>query len=411
MNKEHLIIITRGYPANAEELSFLVQEMEITKKYYDILIIPKYIIEERDITDCNYPIIPCVNNFNILQKFMYLLLTLFDNRIWKECIIFIRNKRFNFNAFRNIISEGYFSKHLDIILNKALSRIPNNEKVVLYSYWHDYGLLSLTKIKRKNTITITRIHGFDLYNERCEWGHQCFKEQLEKKLDRVIFISNYGMQYYLENFLTKKSDYEKFVVNYLGVTKQHFVPYSKQEKFHLISCANLVPLKRVDKIVESLSKMDEFDIEWTHIGGGPQLIEVKKQAQKLLDNKKNIEYHFTDNMDNKEVLNLYSNKYFDCFILLSETEGLPVSIMEAMSFGIPVIANNVGGINEIVTNNNGCLLHSYEDVDSISNAILSMFKLPMEQKQQMRENAYNTWKSRFDAYGNAEKLVRIINNI
>ena len=44
------------------------------------------------------------------------------------------------------------------------------------------------------------------------------------------------------------------------------------------------------------------------------------------------------------------------FINVSSTEGIPVSIMEAMSFGIPVIATAVGGTPEIVNNENGYLL-------------------------------------------------------
>lgn len=41
---------------------------------------------------------------------------------------------------------------------------------------------------------------------------------------------------------------------------------------------------------------------------------------------------------------------------MSDSEGIPVSIMEAMSFGIPVIARNVGGMSEIVNEENGLLL-------------------------------------------------------
>ena len=50
----------------------------------------------------------------------------------------------------------------------------------------------------------------------------------------------------------------------------------------------------------------------------------------------------------------------DYFINLSDSEGIPVSIMEAMSVGIPIIARDVGGNREIVTNNNGCLLEGDE---------------------------------------------------
>ena len=44
------------------------------------------------------------------------------------------------------------------------------------------------------------------------------------------------------------------------------------------------------------------------------------------------------------------------FINLSSSEGIPVSIMEAQSFGIPVIATNVGGSGEIVVSETGVLV-------------------------------------------------------
>jgi len=41
---------------------------------------------------------------------------------------------------------------------------------------------------------------------------------------------------------------------------------------------------------------------------------------------------------------------------LSETEGIPVSIMEAQSAGVPILATNLGGTSEIVNNENGFLV-------------------------------------------------------
>ena len=48
-------------------------------------------------------------------------------------------------------------------------------------------------------------------------------------------------------------------------------------------------------------------------------------------------------MKNKDIYSLYEKEKPDLFINLSSSEGIPVSIMEAMSFGIPVISTDVGG--------------------------------------------------------------------
>lgn len=43
----------------------------------------------------------------------------------------------------------------------------------------------------------------------------------------------------------------------------------------------------------------------------------------------------------------------DIFVLLSENEGLPISIIEAMRAGLAIISTNVSGIPELVSNDNG----------------------------------------------------------
>lgn len=63
-------------------------------------------------------------------------------------------------------------------------------------------------------------------------------------------------------------------------------------------------------------------------------------------------------LSHDQVMNYYKEHHFDVFINMSTNEGVPVSIMEAASFGIPIIATNVGGTSEIVQPSVGMLLSS-----------------------------------------------------
>ena len=74
-------------------------------------------------------------------------------------------------------------------------------------------------------------------------------------------------------------------------------------------------------------------------------------------------------MSNQQIIDFYAKTPLDLFINVSESEGIPVSIMEAMSFGIPAIATNVGGTNEIVNQKNGYLIDSESTSEEISNYI------------------------------------------
>ena len=80
--------------------------------------------------------------------------------------------------------------------------------------------------------------------------------------------------------------------------------------------------------------------------------------QKIKNNKnKKLKIKLAGKISNSQLLEIYKNIPFDIFINVSENEGVPVSIMEAMSFGMIIIATAVGGTSEIVHNGkNGYLL-------------------------------------------------------
>ena len=70
---------------------------------------------------------------------------------------------------------------------------------------------------------------------------------------------------------------------------------------------------------------------------------------------------------NREVFDFYKSHPVDFLINVSNNEGIPVSIMEAHSFSIPVVATNVGGTSEIVNEENGILLPADPDTGELAN--------------------------------------------
>jgi len=103
----------------------------------------------------------------------------------------------------------------------------------------------------------------------------------------------------------------------------------------------------------------------------------------------------------------YENNGVDLFINLSDIEGIPVSVMEAMSYGIPSIARDVGGISELVINGlNGILLPENTDANFISLKINNLIDAKERNldyfnrkkvKQFIKEN-YNANKNYEDFY-------------
>ena len=156
----------------------------------------------------------------------------------------------------------------------------------------------------------------------------------------------------------------------------------------IFSCSSIIPLKRVNLIGEAVVKLS-FPVKWIHIGGGKQLESIKK---KFLNSPKNITICFTGQVNNKEVRKYFVDKPADLFINVSITEGVPISIMEAMSAGIPVFATDVGGTSEIVNSENGKLLPADLTPEYLAEQISNFYTYSDNIKFEFRKKAYNKFQ-------------------
>jgi colanic acid/amylovoran biosynthesis glycosyltransferase len=108
-------------------------------------------------------------------------------------------------------------------------------------------------------------------------------------------------------------------------------------------------------------------------------------------------------------LKYYNNNDIDVLVNVSHSEGIPVSMMEAQSCGIPVCAKNVGGVPEIVDNDNGVLLS--EDVKPAGLAeSLILFSNP-DYRNKKSELSRRNWKWNFDAEKNYTEFAKRIKNL
>jgi glycosyltransferase involved in cell wall biosynthesis len=197
---------------------------------------------------------------------------------------------------------------------------------------------------------VVRFHGSDLY-EYTNNGYIPWRYEQLIRIDKAVAISETGKKY-IENQYPFLMD--KILVSRIGTNDYGLNKYFKSDTLRIVSCSNLVPVKRVGLIVKTLASL-KIPVSWVHFGDGHEMTDIKKLVLKLPEN---IKADLKGPVKHEDLMIYYRNTPVDLFLNTSSSEGVPVSVMEAMSFGIPVIATNVGGTSEIVSDKNGLLIEA-----------------------------------------------------
>jgi glycosyltransferase involved in cell wall biosynthesis len=290
---------------------------------------------------------------------------------WKE-IWSLRSRKTNYIVCCAIALKAaislYKTESAILLLIKRFKKID-----LAYCYWNDTQSYAAILLKRRCLITevVSRIHGYDLYPNRRRFNYMPLKSQFIGDFDRIYPVSAQGAR-------TLSSVYgaseDQIRIGRLGVPiPDSTCKPSREGALALISVSSCIPVKRIDKIISAVfevsGQLQDLKITWTHIGDGPLLSQLKAMSSELLT-AANIEFEFKGALANQDVRNLLSNSNFDLFINSSESEGVPVSIMEALSYGIPCIAPDIGGISELIDYECGHLLSANPTVTEISQAII-----------------------------------------
>jgi glycosyltransferase involved in cell wall biosynthesis len=166
----------------------------------------------------------------------------------------------------------------------------------------------------------------------------------------------------------------------------------------IVSCAFLVDVKRIDLIVRGIAelanRMSALEIEWTHFGDGPLMPEILLLTQSILP--KRVKCNLIGHVSTDVIYQWYFNQPVDVFINVSKSEGTPVSIMEAISCSIPVIATSVGGNREIVNDSLGILIPEDPTPEDISSAIVKVC-LDLNSNLILRSGASEMWQKNYNA--------------
>ncbi len=199
------------------------------------------------------------------------------------------------------------------------------------------------------------------------WERAYSKAKISESFDEFQ-IKNYGfsisLQKKVRSFSIKKSDIvvtpsqhlKNFIQN-LGfknkieiINNGVFIPEENtniftNDQINITIVSRLVSHKNVEKIIRAISDLNNPLIYLNIIGDGPELNQLQKISLKS-NNKDNFIFHGKLNRDDINHIFLKS----DIYVQASNYEGLPHSLLEAMSYGIPVLCTPVGECKEILGN-------------------------------------------------------------
>ncbi|MCM1134083.1 MAG: glycosyltransferase [Clostridium sp.] len=409
--KPKLYLITKNFPYGHGEDSFVKPEYPYLCREFDVTIITAELgepIEKKFLNEASAAIIPATQG--IFEKLFSLFCFLCEKDSYIEIKNILKTKTKVFRRIYRALMFGTAAETFYCRLKKIIG-LNKDTKALFYFYWFDYKCFGLTMHKDRYPYVkiVARAHGYELFDERELYGKQFFKPQMDDKLQRLIFAAQYGKEYYLSRY--QKRDGDKYPLHRLGVPSKKVTCAQRREHFEkeiflLLSCARMVDIKRINLIIDGLSAIDGCNIKWVHIGDGDEMDYLQGYAKQKLGGKINIEYEFMGMMPNEQVVQYYFENYVSCFITTTQTEGgSPVSVQEALSFGVPIISTSVGELLQMV-DDNGILLSKNPPAEEIGQAIEKIFDIyGKEEYFLMCQASLTIFEKKFNAQNNFEKFA------
>lgn len=371
------LLITHSYPEKksgftSDEVNYLL------KNYNDWKIVSFSKIKENN---CN---IIYIDIFNGIKTY------LFSNKISFIKKIRILKLVFNFNikeSLRNIYSL--------LLTFSLIEKIEINQIEYSFSYWLtrpaiiSYYLNYLTNIDY-----YVQGHGSDIYI----YPPLNIKKILERA-KKIITISDAN-----KNYIQKKFDLpkEKIKIFRLGANPPKEIrvkSYSEREN-KLVYIGRLEKVKGIDVLLESIKKIEDelkkSKIKVEIFGSGS----LEKYTKKFLEDNNMSEYVFLKGwLSQDEVYRTLNNS--KGVLLSSYSEGLPVILMQAASQGTPIIATDVGGVREILLDNENGILCKNANSEDFSKSILKFLK--SEKKEEYSKQSIQIYKEKYELDKNLKR--------
>jgi len=220
--------------------------------------------------------------------------------------------------------------------------------------------------------------------------------KIVNRVERLVFIARIGQTNFLNYYPQKSLDDTSVIINGIddltpNQSSEVIRLKNKEYKYkYRLCCTGTISYRKGQRIIiEAVSKLSEElrnQISVDFIGDGPERPILESLSFNLGIAS---QIHFLGSISNQEVYKYLAEN--NIFVLMSKNEGLPISIIEAMRVGLPIISTRVSGIPELVNEGyNGFLLNP--DVEEL---VALLNKLPDYDWEQMGRNSMFRFENEF----------------
>lgn len=409
--KKLLFLFTVDFPFGKSEASFLPSELKYVAPLFDKVHLFPFILPQEQLKQAlpkNVETEAVFSRLECKRPKLTLRLVFQINRVLISEFLHCNNKIGFIKSIRAHISQLLnYSFYANALADYLYSQNINLKHCVFYTYWFDEWSSIIAWLKcyvpgYKNLQLVSRAHGFDLYHYRHQAGY-IFPRQLQiNAVNKLVLISKNGNNYMTRHFpkQVKKMALSRLAIE-KPVDKDNVNTISDRPIYTIVSCSEMVAVKRLHLIVDILNLID-LDIRWIHFGEGKLMSSLRTQCDSL---PKNIQVEFKGYVENADLLQFYQHNQVDFLINVSESEGIPVSMMEAISYGIPIVATDVGGVSEIVSTDMGILLDKEFSAEKAASQIKHFL---LNKNQNLEKNLMKYWQEHYSAEKNYSQFANIL---
>jgi len=284
-----------------------------------------------------------------------------------------KNKLIKHNIIFNSINYLYRLVKLFFIIIKNKIEIVHIHMSTHAGYWQNalFGFVA----KKLNRKVVYHMHGAEFKEFYLENKYKIWIREFLRYADIIIVLSKKWEQYY--STLTNTDIV--IMENFIEPIEKSKIRKIKHKYFNILYLARVCKRKGIYDLLKVIKETPRY-IHYSIVGP----IEDKEAVKKIIQ-----QYNISNRCILKgEVIGKKKYEYYkssDLFILPTYAEGVPISIIEAMYFGLPIISTKVGGIPDLVKPNNGILVPP-GNIRKIKKAILKYYSSKTLRKLHGRNN-------------------------